>query len=166
LLVKLRQDLDDIPTEWPDAGVDFDAVRAVLDQAVAETTARAQAHLHVDVAREIVVMAAAELLTRVAVRTALPASLAGSGPWTFGVGLAAAVAADQMMAWTWDRWTDPRGQLVAVLNASLDDLRRRVVDGTPEQAGLSTQLDEMARQRADTRRAAVLGAIETIGGEP
>jgi hypothetical protein len=166
LLVQLRQDLDDIPAALPDAALDLDAVRAVLDQAVAETTARARANLKTDVAREIVVIGAAEILTRLAVRTALPASLAGSGPWTFGLGMAAAVAADQAMAWTWDRWTDPRGQLVDVLDARLDELRRQVVDGTPEKPGLRKQLDELARERAEKRRAFVLKAIATIGGAP
>jgi hypothetical protein len=166
LLVRLRQDLDDIPAALPEAGLDLDAVRVILDRTLDETTVRVQATLQLDVAREIVILASAEILTRLAVRTALPASLAGSGPWTFGLGLAAAVAADQALAWTWDRWTDPRGQLVEVLDASLDDLRRRVVDGTPEQPGLRKQLEGLARQRVEKRRAVVLQAIAAIGGGP
>ena len=166
LLVRLRQDIDDIPAVLPEAGMNLDRIRAVLDQAMAETMARAQINLKADVAREIVVLGAAEILTRLAIRTALPASLAGSGPWTFGVGLAAAVAADQAMAWTWDRWADPRGQLVEVLKMRLDELQRRVVDGTPEQPGLRKRLEELARQRGDKRHAVVLQAIESIGGDP
>jgi hypothetical protein len=166
LLVRLRQDLDDIPAAIHDVGVDVDAIRAVLDQAVAETAAQARGNLKTDVAREIVVLAGAGMLTRLAVRTALPASLASSGPWTFGLGLAAAVAADEALSWTWDTWTDPRGQLVKALDARLDELRRRVVDGTPEKPGLRKQLEEMARQRAAKRRTVVLQTIAAIGGEP
>jgi hypothetical protein len=166
LLVRLRQDLDDIPAALPECRVDLDAVRTGLEHARAETTARVQATLRLDVAREIVVLAAAEVVTRLAIRTALPASLAGSGPWTFGLGLAAAVAADQALAWTWDRWTDPRGQLVETLDTSLDELRRRVLDGTPEGPGLQKQLEGLARARAARRRAAVLKAVAAIGGEP
>ena len=164
LLVRLRQDLDDIPAALPEAGLDLDAVRVILDRTSAETMARVRATLQLDVAREIVVLASAEMLTRLAIRTALPASLAGSGPWTFGLGLAAAVAADQTLAWTWDRWTDPRGQLVEALDASLDELRRRVVDGTPEGPGLRKQLEALSRERAARRRAAVLKAVAAIGG--
>jgi hypothetical protein len=163
LLVRLRQDREDIPAAVPDAGRDLDAIRVVLDRAVAETMTRSQASLQVDIAREIVVLAAAEVFTRLAVRTVLPATLAGSGLWTFGLGLAAAVAADQAMAWTWDRWTDPRGQLVEALDARLDELRQRVVDGMPEKPGLRMQLEALARERATQRRAVVLKAI---GGEP
>jgi hypothetical protein len=166
LLVRLHQDLDDIPAALPDAGLDLDAVRVILDRAMAEATVRVQAGLQLDVAREIVVLASAEILTRLAVRTALPASLAGSGPWTFGLGLAAAVAADQALAWTWDRWTDPRGQLVERLDASLDELRHRVVDGTPEGPGLRQQLEGLARERAARRRAVVLKTVAASGGEP
>jgi hypothetical protein len=166
LLVRLHQDLDDIPAALPDAGLDLDAVRVILDRAMAEATVRVQAGLQLDVAREIVVLASAEILTRLAVRTAVPASLAGSGPWTFGLGLAAAVAADQALAWSWDRWTDPRGQLVEVLDASLDELRRRVLDGTPEGPGLRKRLVALARERAARWRAVVLKAVTAIGGEP
>jgi hypothetical protein len=166
LLVRLRQDLDDIPAALPDAGLELDPVRVILDRTLAEATVRVQANFQLDVAREIVVLASAEMLTRLAVRTALPASLASSGPWTFGLGLAAAVAADQAMAWTWGRWTDPRGQLVEMLDASLDELRCRVLDGTPEGPGLRKQLEGLARERAARRRAVVLKAVATIGGEP
>ena len=166
LLVRLRQDLDDIPAAIHDTGVDVDAIRAVLDQAVAETAAQARGNLKTDVAREVVVLAGAGMLTRLAVRTTLPASLAGSGPWTFGLGLAAAVAADQALAWTWDWWADPRGQLVEALDAHLDELRRRVADGSAEQPGLREQLEALARVRAAKRRVVVLQAVAAIGGEP
>ena len=70
------------------------------------------------------------------------------------------------LAWTWDWWADPRGQLVEALDAHLDELRRRVADGSAEQPGLREQLEALARVRAAKRRVVVLQAVAAIGGEP
>ncbi len=83
---------------------------------------------------------------------------------TLGVGLAAAVAADQAIAWTWDAWADPRGELTKALNHQLDEFARRVIVGTPAAPGLRSQLESWSQERALKRRAVILQAVGAEGG--
>jgi hypothetical protein len=166
LLVRLRQDLPDLPAPEIGPAIKARAVQAHLDEALVETTGHAVAALREAVVREMVVWVTSEILARQAARLALPASLTASGTVSFGLGLGAGLAVDQALAWTWDRWSDPTGRLVPMLNTRLEDLRRQVIEGTTQAPGLKPRLMSVARERAERRRAVILREVETMGGAP
>jgi hypothetical protein len=166
LLVRLRQDLPDLPAPEIGPALDVRAVQAQLDATLAETTRQAVAALHQALVRELVVLVTSECLTRQAARLVVPASLEASGVMTFGLGLAAGVAVDQVLAWTWDQWSDPVGRLSQTLRQHLNDLRRQVLEGTAAAPGLRRRLESVARTRALRRRELILHQIETMGGAP
>jgi hypothetical protein len=166
LLVRLRQDRPDLPAPEIGPALDAETVQAQLDATLAETTRQAVAALHEALARELVVLFASEVLARQTVRLVVPAGLEASGAVTFGLGLAAGVAVDQALAWTWDRWSDPAGRLSQRLKQHLDELRRQVVGGTDAVPGVRRQLESVARQHAAQRRTKIRHQIETMGGVP
>jgi hypothetical protein len=99
-----------------------------------------------------------------AVRAVVPAGLVASAPVTLGVGLAAAVVADQAIAWSWDYCADPRGALAKVMNHQLDECAQRVIVGTRESPGLQPRLEAWSRERAAQRRVVILQALGGEGG--
>ncbi len=131
----MRQDLADldVPVGGPLLGPK--AVSAALDRLTQVAAAQAGVALRVDVGREVASFLAGEMLARVVVRAVVPEGLAASAPATLGVGLLAAVAADQVIAWTWHAYADPRGELAKALNDQLDEIEHRVFVGTPEAPG-------------------------------
>jgi hypothetical protein len=107
---------------------------------------------------------ACEMVTRMAVRALVPEALVASAPVTLGAGLAAAVVADQAIAWSWDYCADPRGALTKALNHQLDECARRIIVGTRESPGLQPRLEAWSRERAVQRRAVILQALDAEGG--
>jgi hypothetical protein len=164
LLVQLRQDLAnlDVPVGGPP--LDTRAITAALDRLTQVVAAQACMGLQVDVSRELVSWVACEVVARAAVRALVPETLVASAPATLGVGLAAAVVADQAIAWTWDYCADPRGALTKALNNQLDECARRLIVGTHEAPGLQPRLEAWARERAAQRRAVILDALDAKGG--
>jgi hypothetical protein len=164
LLVQLRQDLAnlDVPVVGPP--LDTRAITAALDRLTQVVAAQACMGLEVDVSRELVSWVACEVVARMAVRALVPEALVASAPATLGVGLAAAVVADQAIAWTWDWCADPRGALTKALNNQLDECARRLIVGTHEAPGLQPRLEAWARERAAQRRAVILDALDAKGG--
>jgi hypothetical protein len=164
LLVQLRQDLADLAVPGSGPVLDTRAVTAALDRLTQATAAQACVGLQVDVTRELVAWVACEMVTRMAVRALVPEALVASAPVTLGVGLAAAVVADQAIAWSWDYCADPRGAMTKALNQQLDECAQRIIVGTRETPGLQPRLDAWSRERAVQRRAVILQAFDVKGG--
>ena len=102
-------------------------------------TARSRPPVARAVAVELGSIAASELVARLVLRAAatsgLVGTLAASAPVSLGVGLAAGLAVDQAVSWAIDRWADPRGTLVRLLDARLSALRRQILEGPPVSPG-------------------------------
>ena len=157
LLVRLRLDLADLPAPTaialPDrleppgadlAGVLVDAIASV----------------RVELGHELAALAIGEVLAEAALRLGASAGLVGAGEIsaaaTFGVGLAAGLAAERAIAWAFG---DPRDTLASRLGAALDELKRRVLDGTPGVPGLRAGLERATAGRIGRRQAIIFQAI-------
>ena len=64
--------------------------------------------------------------------------------------------ARKMIAWAFG---DPRDELASRLVAALDELKRRVLDGTPGVPGFRVLLERSAHERIARRQGVVLQAI-------
>lgn len=166
LLVKIRQDAKDLPNEVPAAAFDAVKLKAAFDQALADANAKAGRQVHGEIAKEIVSMVTAEVLTQAAVKMSTSAGILGAGAassWaTLGAGLVIGVAADQIVSSVWNRVADPKGKLVKHVNAAIDNLQHRLVHGDGKVAGLRQHLQELARQR-DVIRREVIQALQKGG---
>jgi hypothetical protein len=157
LLAELRAELPALPTTLPLATPDRQALGESLGRAVAGAVAGARHGIAGDVAREMVALAAGEVLARATFRL-------GAGATSFttlGTGLLAAVAVDRVISLAWDG----RGRLVGEVDRRLDGLRALALEGTAGTPGLRAVLEAFDRDRAARRRAAVIGLLEG-GGAP
>ena len=164
LLVQLRQDLADLAVPGSGPALDTKAVSTTLDRLTQVAAAHAGVGLQVGVTRELVAWVVCEVAARIAVRALVPEALVASAPATLGVGLAAAVVADQALAWSWDYWADPRGAMTKALNHQLDECAQRIIVGARETPGLQPRLEAWSRERAVQRRAVILQALGAEGG--
>lgn len=167
MLLKLRQDLSDLPPAALPQFADQATLSAAYHDALERTLARVGADLKADVGQELVSLIAGEVLTQAAVRLGVSAGILGAGAgasWaTLGAGLVVSLVVDQLVGWVWDWWADPRGNLAAELNAKLDQLHSLVVDGDGASPGLKAALGEFGRRRAELRRAAILKLLQAEG---
>ena len=75
---------------------------------------------------------------------------------TFGVGMAAGLAAERAIAWAFG---DPRDDLARRLGAALDELKQRVLNGTAGLPGLRAVLERATAGRIGRRQEIILQAI-------
>ncbi|HXT60947.1 MAG TPA: hypothetical protein VN699_20070 [Pirellulales bacterium] len=167
MLVKLREDLSDLPPETLPRFSDPSTLSAAYQAALQRTAAHIGSDLKGDVSREVVSLIAGEVLAQVAVRLGVSAGILGAGAsssWaTLGAGLVVGLIVDQLVSWVWDWWADPRGNLAAELNAKFDALRAMIVEGDAGTPGLRSALEDFGRRRAELRRAAVLDLLKNQG---
>ena len=163
LLVRLRRDLENLHAAMPVDLAGRDRSQAALAASIQAVAARSKPQLARAVAVEVASIAASELVAKLVLRaaatTGLIGSMAASTPVSLGVGLAAGLAVDHAVTWAVDRWADPRGTLIGLLDARLSALRRLVLEGSTDEPGLRPQLEQLARDRAEARRALILNAL-------
>ena len=169
MLVDIRMDVADLP-----AGATLGAMpvpdlkeryRTARDRIAGITTADAA----VDVGRVAADMIVTAVVTMMAARLGTSAAVVGAGAasswWTFGIGLVVGVIVDQIIAQVWDWTYDPRGKLVALVKAKIDEVRKLVLDGDAGQPGLRAELRRYADRRAIARREAVLALLADTSGD-
>ncbi|HUY34452.1 MAG TPA: hypothetical protein VMV69_17025 [Pirellulales bacterium] len=163
MLVKIREDLSDLPVAELPQFADDETLRAAYEAALKRATQRVGDDVTADVATQFVSLLACEVLTQAAARLGASAGILGVGAassWaTLGAGLVIGLIVDQLVSWVWDWWADPRGGLASELNGKFDELRDLIVEGDTRSRGLRAALAEFARRRAKLRRAAVLGTF-------
>lgn len=168
MLVKLREDLADLPTSAIPAFADQDRLSKAFDEAVKQTLASVGAEVRGDVATLVVSLVAQEVLTQVAVRMGVSAGVLSAGAassWaTFGIGLVVGLVVDQIISWVWNWWADPRGSLAEELNDKLDELRDAILEGDDAAPGLRGRLRILDSARGKIRRQA-LASLLTQDGE-
>ena len=168
MLVDLRADVSDFPTTYPLAQLDDKRLQESYDQALSRAIAATGGALQGDIATQLVSIIAGEVLTQVAVRLGVSAGILGAGAasgWaTLGIGVVVGLIVDQIVSWVWDWWADPRGNLAADLDKKLDEMNRLIVDGSTDVKGLRARLQQFSRERAATRRTAVLSLLQPNGG--
>lgn len=163
MLVRLREDLSDLPPAALPQFADPSSLATAYDSALARALEHVGTNVEVDVAALLVSIVTEEVLTQVAVRLGVSAGILGAGAgasWaTLGAGVVIGLIVDQLVTWVWDWWADPRGNLAADMNRKLADLHRLIVEGDEQTPGLRPTLAEFARQRCDVRRTAVLSLL-------
>ncbi|MBM4231131.1 MAG: hypothetical protein FJ184_10340 [Gammaproteobacteria bacterium] len=168
MLVDLRADVSDFPATYPGAQLDDKRLQESYDQALSRAIEATGGALQGDIATQLVSIIAGEVLAQVAVRLGVSAGILGTGAasgWaTFGIGVVVGLIVDQIVSWVWDWWADPRGNLAADLDRKLDEMNRLIVDGSTDVQGLRARLQQFSRERAATRRTAVLSLLQPTGG--
>ena len=165
MIVSLRLDLEDLPQLAllsPIAERDLDTP---FEHLLSEAESRAARGLVGDVGclavSEVASQIVCQVLRQVAVRLSVESGILGTGAastWaTLGTGLVLGIVVDWIVGKIWDWWADPRGDLAAMLNRELSDLRQRVFDGDQSVAGLRGALLAWSRQRAAMRKTVILG---------
>lgn len=168
MLVDLRTDVSDFPTTYPLAQLDDKRLQESYDQALSRAIAATGSDLRDDIATQLVSIIAGEVLSQVALRLGVSAGILGTGAasgWaTLGIGVVVGLIVDQIVAWAWDWWADPKGNLAADLDKKLDEMNRLIIDGSTDVQGLRDRLKQFSRERATTRKAAVLSLLQSAGG--
>jgi hypothetical protein len=152
MMVRIERDVADLPRSAFPGFSDGETLKLAFDRNLESSLA----HLLGDVRKEVAIFVASDIVALIVRRLMVSSAILGGGAagasFTMGVSLAAAVIADLVIGWAWDRITDPRGKLARELNSRIDELASRVVSGFGLQPGLRDSFAEVARQRIRVRR--------------
>ena len=165
LLIEIAADLEDLPQLLPFQPVDRSQLEAACEELRAKVREHVIGDLQADVGQTLASIVAGEIFTAVAARMGVSAGILGAGAatsWTtLGAGFIVGLIVDEIVAWIWNWWADPRGSLVRELNRQLTDLEAQIVEGTPERPGLRWHLQDIARRRTVVRRRSVLELLDS-----
>jgi hypothetical protein len=144
----------------------------VLAIATNDVTVTAGRELASFIASDIATNITIEILSVVAARLGIEAGILGSGvassAATLGIGLVAAILADQLLDWVLNAaGYDPAGAIAAKVCESLDGVEALLLDGDPEtgKGGLCRELAKLREQRSALRREALQKLILEGGTE-
>lgn len=163
MLVNMRADIADIPATYPLAKLDDKQLQEAYDQVLSRTISATGSDLRNDIAKQLVSFIAGEVLVLVAVRLGVSAGILGvgttTGPATLGITVIVSLIVEQIVSLVWDWWADPKSDLATELNRKIDEMNRVTVDG------LRNRLLQFSRERATSRKAAVLSLLQPTSGE-
>lgn len=166
LLVRLRADLCNLPSDSFSASLDREALTETLQQALNAAAISAQGELRAAVGRELASWIAGEILKQATIQLATSSGIlsagAISGTATFGVGIVASLIVDQIISQIYIDVYDPAGQLTKQLDQRMDELQSLIVSGTPNSPGLMHRLQDYSARRSQSRRAALHNAVLTL----
>lgn len=152
MMVRIERDVADLPRSAFPGFSDGETLKLAFDRNLGFS----MAHLLGDVRKEVAIFVASDVVALIVRRLMTSSAILGGGAagasFTMGVSLAAAVIADLVVGWAWDRIADPRGKLARELDSRIDELASRVVSGFGLQPGLRDSFNEVARQRIRVRR--------------
>jgi hypothetical protein len=144
-------------------------VLAIATNDVAVTAGRELASF---IASDIATNITIEILSVAAARLGIEAGILGSGmasgAATLGIGLVAAILADQLLDWILNAaGYDPAGAIAAKVCESLDGVETLLLDGDPEtgKGGLCRELAKLREERSALRREALQKLILEGGAE-
>lgn len=166
MLVDLRADLAGIPGEVPLAQLEESQLKVKFDEAIQNAIAAASGQLKADVSTQLVSIIVGEVLTQVAIRLGVSTALiGGSAITTLGVGIVIGLIVDQIVAWVWNWWADPKGELAKKIDVKLDEMCKLICDGDSAGAqrveGLRQRFQAIALERAGLREKAILELLST-----
>jgi hypothetical protein len=163
MLVRLRADVADLPqVKQLAVSLDHTRVQRIFQKALVEAMAKTGTQIQHDVATEIVSTILGEVMTQLAVRLGVSSGALAAGsatsPWTFGIGFVVGVVVGEIVQWVWDWYTDPTGDMAAMVRGKLDTVHSQLQGSEAAGDGLHGTLLRFAREREQLRRA----AIETL----
>jgi hypothetical protein len=163
MLVRIRADVADFPSTYLVAQMDENKIHDLYEQALSRAMASTGSSLSSDVGQQLVSIITGEVLTQVLIRLGVSSAILGTGAAssvaTLGIGLIVGLIIDQLVAWVWDWYADPRGNLTTELNKKLDEINRLIVDGSADGKGLRQRLTEYATERGPVRTQPVLSIL-------
>ena len=164
MLVDLRADAADIPTDSLLAQLDDKRLQESYDSALAKAIESAGGRLQEAIAADIISTIAGEVLAQVAIRMGVRAGFLGAGAAagtvTLGVGLVAGLIVDHV----WDWYSDPKTNLAGEIDKKLDELNRLLVDGSADVKGLRERLRAFSRDRSTIRTPIVIRLLQPPAG--
>lgn len=164
MLVDLRADVADFPECYNMANWSPELIQSRFDEAIQVAIARTGSDLQANIGTQVISIIAGEVLTQVAVRLGVSAGILGTGAasgWaTLGIGVVVGLVIDQIVAWIWDSWADPHGELTQNLIHKLDVLQSLICFGDQQVDGLEQRFKRITEQRSITRRDAILSLLK------
>lgn len=163
LLVKLKADLTDLPSESFPEALDRDSITSALQVAVRDAVRSVQADFRGVVGREVLSFVAGEVVAAAATKFATSAGIigvgTGSGVLTLGTGIAAGFAVDYLASKVYDAMYDPTGAITHQMTAALKDIEKLVVNGDGRSPGLYQRLRDYAARRSEARNASIRAIV-------
>jgi hypothetical protein len=169
MLVRLRSDASDFNSSPLVVTSDIATLLLLFQQAISQSGSAAALDLKAAVAREVASYILGDIATQVTVQLSVSSGILGAGAatgWTsFGITMVVGLAVDQMITAGYEAYADPKGRLASQINSQLDAMEQLIIEGTDDQPGLRTRLQQFARERAMLRESAVLQLLTgTQGG--
>ncbi len=168
MLVRLRADTGDFKYSPITMTPDKAGLQALLQNALSQSGEAAGFDLQAAVGREVASYILGEIATQVGLQLGVSTGILSAGAatgWTsFGISVIVGFAVDQMVQAAYDSAADPKGQLSAQINAQLDAMEMLILDGSDNQSGLRSRLQQFARERSSLRETAVLHLLTSRQG--
>ena len=168
MLVRLRVDTGDFKYSPIAMTTDKAALQSLLQNALSESGQAAGFDMQAAVGREVASYILGEIATQVGLQLGVSTGILSAGAatgWTsFGISVIVGFAVDQMVQAAYDSAADPKGQLSAQINAQLDAMEMLILDGSDNQPGLRSRLQQFARERSSVRETAVLHLLTSRQG--
>ena len=163
LLVNLRTDLANIPSNGFSSGMDPRVIEQSLSRAINEAVRGVEAEFPGAIGREIVSIVAGDIVMVAGTKLATSAGIlsAGvSGGWVSAGGtLVLSVIIDFFVSWAYDKFVDPAGELARKLDGTLTQLEQIIIAGYGDEPGLSKRLLNYGARRGEARKAAVHSVV-------
>lgn len=179
LLVKVRADLQDLPTIALPAFFSEQQLQSRFAQIIEGVMAGVATNLKVDIGREVgslaidVLVAAVitESLAAMATRLGISGAVLGTGAaasWaTFGAGIVIGITVDALLGWIISWFYDPAEEIAGNVAASLDEVKMSIIAGDPQAWKIRDQAAAMAQSHdnpAVRSKAAQVSENITRGG--
>ena len=149
MLVKIKADISEFPTEYPVADYDANRLEQIIDEALQPSIEASKSEIQQD----LVSLVVCEVLEGAALILGRSAGIIGAGTTfsveTLGVTLVGALIIDAFISYVWDWWKDPKGELAFKVNTKLDEANSLIKDKLKE------RMVEVANKRSVIRKTAV-----------
>lgn len=163
LLVNLRTDLANIPSNGFSSGMDPRVIEQSLSRAITEAVRGVEAEFPGAIGREIVSIVGGDIVMAAGTRLATSAGLLSAGAtggWVSAGGtLVLSIMIDYVVCWAWDKIADPCGELARKLDATLTQLEQIIIAGYGDEPGLRKRLLDYGARRGQARKAAIQSVV-------
>lgn len=167
MLVDLRADISDLRDYYTLAQLNDEQLQDLYEQALIQAGAASLAtkdDVRDSIQSEVAVFIVSEVVTQIAIHLGVSAGIleagAVSGPATFGIGIVVSLIIDEI----WNNLTDPQGHLAEELSKKIEEIKQLIIYGSTDVVGLRDRLEQFSRERAASRRTAVLSLLQSKGG--
>lgn len=156
MLVNINQDVPDLPENSPFRTLTPDELKRVFAVTLQTSAVQGAKAASASIKSDVAMLVISEVICQIALRLGTSAgilTIGASTSWaSMGITMALAVIVDQAVAWIWDWYADPEGDIATKMNAELDRIEKMIIEGDGETKGLRETLAELDRQRNELRK--------------